>query len=206
MTRLARALLSVGLAASVLAAGTAQATDPGEVVPGEQDAVVARLSLRRALKDSTLAAGARALQGYEAREEAAQGGVGPAGNAALFHRKAEDLRAALSALRSAQLDAFPDPVDGAPTPAIFPDGEDEPGPLIPARRVTLQVTPAGPCRPGDLLDVEGTSRSGPFFHAAGGALDRLRPGRTYTVIAYLVFRREYAGRMVDQDVHVAEVK
>jgi hypothetical protein len=200
-------LLEYDLAADLGITGLGTLTVANPVLPRTESAIVAEFALRRELKEATLRAGELELQAYQAREKSALEGVGPKGNAERFHQSAEKLGAALTALRRAHLNDYPSPA-AAPAddlPDRFLAGDDQVGPIVPARPVTIQVTPKGPCRTGALLDVE-TSRSGPFYRAAGGALDRLEPGRTYQVTGYLVFRREYVRNMADYYVYVADVK
>ncbi len=169
------------------------------------DGSSADVALRRALKESTLRAADLEIEGAREREKAAHQAGGREADAERFRQRAEELAAAAAALRAADLSAYPSPVEEPQAVPAFLEDEGH-GPVVPARKVILRVKMRGPCRPGSLLDVEGTSRSGPFFHAAGGALDRLRTGRRHVVTAYLVFRREYFGRMADHYVHVAEVR
>ncbi len=200
------ALLEYDVAADLGITGLGMLSVANPVLPRTESSIVEEFALRRALKDSTIRAAELEIQGYREREKTARGGVGPAGNAERFRQRAEELAATLGALRAAHLNDYPAPVDGPPSPAIFLEEDEAHGPLMPARKVTLRITPQGPSHPGSLLDAEGSSRSGPFYHAAGGDLDALKPGRTYQVTAYLVFRREYVGRMADYYLHVAGVK
>lgn len=199
-------LLEYDVAADLGITGLGMLSVANPVLPRTQSSIVDEFSLRRALKESTIRAAELEIRGYEDREKTAREGVGPSGNAERFHQRAEELKARLAALRGAHLNDYPSPASGPQPEAVFLEQDEGHGPLLPARKVTLRVDVKGPCTPGSLLDAEGTSRSGPFYHVAGGALDRLKPGRTHEVTAYLVFRREYFGRMADYYVHVAEVK
>jgi len=70
------------------------------------------------------------------------------------------------------------------------------GPMVPAELRQAVVDVTGPYDVGSLLEVEGTSRSGPFFHLAGvvgGDAATLKPGVRYRIVMYLVYRREYFG-------------
>lgn len=200
------ALLEYDVAADLGITGLGMLSVANPVLPRTETSIVEEFALRRALKDSTIRAAELEIEGYREREKSAREGIGPAGNAEHFRQRAEDLAATLAALRGAHLNDYPPPVQGVPSPASFLEQDEAHGPLVPARKIALRITPRGPSRPGSLLEAEGSSRSGPFYHAAGGALDALKPGRSYQVTAYLVFRREYVGRMADYYVHVAEVK
>ena len=172
------------------------AKDPG--VPKTAD-----LALREALLQATRAAIALELKGYEDRLKAAQSGLGPASNVAHFQARVEEAKAMAARYRDM-------------TPAQYPAPEDKPeadlpggpayGPVVPAQRLTIQVTPTFRYQPGSLLEAENTSRSGPFYHLAGGAYAQLKPGRTYDLTVYRVYKREYISFISDSYVYVAEVR
>jgi hypothetical protein len=72
--------------------------------------------------------------------------------------------------------------------------------------VVVATTPYGD---GSLLEVEGTSKSGPFFHLAGircGDPGVLEPGKRRRVTLYLVYRREYFGFIGDFYVYVTDIR
>jgi hypothetical protein len=73
-------------------------------------------------------------------------------------------------------------------------------------RAVINVTE--PLSDGSLLDVQGATRSGPFYHLAGikgGDYGVFKPGSTYTVELCLVYRREYFGFIGDYYVYVLSV-
>jgi hypothetical protein len=59
------------------------------------------------------------------------------------------------------------------------------------------------------LSVEGTSKSGPFYHLAGiggGDYGILKKGKRYRLDLCLVYRREYFGLIGDYYVHVVSAR
>ena len=161
------------------------------------------LALKRALLAATQRAIDLELRGYEARLKTAEAGTGPAGNVALFQNRVAEAKARLAQFQNMPPADYPMPTEEAPRPF---DGEGQYGPVVPAQRQTIRVTPEAPCREGSLLGAEGATRSGPFYHVAGGAYERMEPGRTYNVTVYLVYKRDYFGHIPDNYVYIAEVK
>jgi hypothetical protein len=81
--------------------------------------------------------------------------------------------------------------------------------MVPAELREAVVTVDAPYDVGSLLAVEGTSRSGPFFHLTGvlgGDAAVLKPGQRYRLTMYLVYRREYFGFIGDYYVYVSRVR
>jgi hypothetical protein len=67
----------------------------------------------------------------------------------------------------------------------------------------------GPYEVGSLLEVEGASRSGPFYHLAGvlgGDASVLKPGKRQRLTVCLVYRREYFGSIGDYYVYVSRIR
>ncbi len=96
-----------------------------------------------------------------------------------------------------------------PEPAAMPAGGVPVGVILPPARAEAVITVSAPLSDGSLLDVQGASRSGPFYHLAGirgGDYGILKPGRTYTVTLALVYRREYFGFIGDYYAFVMGVK
>lgn len=160
-----------------------------------------------ALQDALLASTLQAIQletkGYEERLKTAEGGTGPAGNVERFKGRLVEMKELLAKFQTMAPGEYPMPMAESPEPLLQEPGY---GPVVPARLRTFRVTVKAPLKAGALLEVPGTSRSGPFFHLAGGDTSRMKPGRAYEVTAYLVYRREYAGLITDHYVHVAAVK
>lgn len=160
-----------------------------------------------ALQDALLASTLQAIQletkGYEERLKTAEGGTGPAGNVERFKGRLVEMKGLLATFKAMGPGEYPAPAEESPEPLLQEPGY---GPVVPARPRTLQVAVKAPLKAGVLLDVPGTSKSGPFFHLAGGDISPMKPGRTYEVTAYLVYRREYVGMITDHYVHIAVVK
>jgi hypothetical protein len=75
------------------------------------------------------------------------------------------------------------------------------------REVTVRLD--GPLAEGALLPVEGTSKSGPFYHLAGiasGDYRLLKPAKKLDLQLCLVYRREYFGLIGDFYVYVLSAR
>ncbi len=104
---------------------------------------------------------------------------------------------------------YPDPVVAVPDTASVLDEATAYGPMVPAVLREAVVAVTAPYGDGSLLEVEGTSKSGPFFHLAGvrgGDPGILKPGKRYRVSLYLVYRREYFGFIGDYYVYVTDLR
>lgn len=80
------------------------------------------------------------------------------------------------------------------------------GVLMPpeVREVEVRTPPQGL---GDILEVVGMTRSGPFYHVAGirgGDFSRFSPSQCYRMTVYLVFRREYFAFIPNYYVYIAD--
>lgn len=83
------------------------------------------------------------------------------------------------------------------------------GPVIPAIKKEITVTVGGTYQPGSILDLDGMTKSGPFYHVAGIRGDDhgvLKAGKHYRLEIYLVFKREYFGFIPDYYVYIAGFK
>lgn len=160
-----------------------------------------------ALQDALLASTLQAIQletkGYEERLKTAEGGTGPAGNVERFKGRLAEMKELLAKFQAMAPGEYPVPAAESPEPLLQEPGY---GPVVPAQPRRFRVKVKAPLKVGALLEVPGTSKSGPFFHLAGGDTSHLKPGRTYDVMAYLVYRREYVGLMTDHYVHIGAVK
>lgn len=80
------------------------------------------------------------------------------------------------------------------------------GVLMPPEIREVEIL-APPRALGDILEVAGMTRSGPFYHVAGvrgGDLSVFAPSRHYKATIYLVYRREYFGFIPNYYVYVAD--
>lgn len=80
------------------------------------------------------------------------------------------------------------------------------GVLMPpeVREVEVRTPPRGL---GDILEVVGMTRSGPFYHVAGirdGDFSHFSPSQRYRMRVYLVFRREYFALIPSYYVYIAD--
>ncbi|MCS7241974.1 MAG: hypothetical protein N2205_01530 [Candidatus Caldatribacterium sp.] len=80
------------------------------------------------------------------------------------------------------------------------------GVLMPPQLQEVEVL-APPQKLGDILEVVGMTRSGPFYHVAGirgGTFSHFLPSRRYRMTLYLVFRREYFAFIPNYYVYIAD--
>ena len=178
------------------------------VFPRSQDAVVEEMMLKKALRSATIRALEMEIPKCESRLKAAEGGLGPAGNAEKFRTQAAHLKSELEHFQKMDPFDYPlpsvreIPTDGFPEPPA-------PGPLTPPQKKTVAVIVKEPLKEGSILELEGMTRSGPFYHLAGianGDSSRLLPGHRYEMTIYLVYSRAYFGLIPDGYVYVAEIK
>jgi hypothetical protein len=165
--------------------------------------------LRESLRQSTVTAIQLEIDAYRAKLQAAMAGTGPEENRAKFRQKIEELEAERERFDRMQTTEYPDPVASTPDTASVFDEATAWGPMVPAELREVVVTVDQPYDVGSLLAVEGTSRSGPFFHLAGirgGDAAILKPGKRYQLTMYLVYRREYFGFIGDYYVYVSAIR
>jgi hypothetical protein len=165
--------------------------------------------LRESLRQSTVTAIQLEIDAYRAKLQAAMAGTGPEENRAKFRQKIEELEAERERFDRMQTAEYPDPVASTPDTASVFDEATAWGPMVPAELREVVVIVDQPYDVGSLLAVEGTSRSGPFFHLAGirgGDAAILKPGKRYQLIVYLVYRREYFGFIGDYYVYVSAIR
>ncbi len=156
--------------------------------------------LRKSLRQSTVTAIRLEIDAYRVKLQAAMEGTGPEENRTKFRQKIETLEAERERFERMPAAEYPDPVASAPDTASVFDEATAWGPMVPAELREVVVTVDTPYDVGSLLAVEGTSRSGPFFHLAGvrgGDAAILKQGKRYQLTVYLVYRREYFGFIGD---------
>ena len=120
--------------------------------------------------------------------------------------KLETEQARLEALRPEE---YPAPVRQSPEPGSVLEAAGGFGPILPPVIREALVNLDGPVAEGDLLEVEGGSRSGPFYHLAGiagGDYGLLKAGKKLRLELCLVYRREYFGFIGDFYVYVLSVR
>jgi hypothetical protein len=165
--------------------------------------------LRESLRQSTITAIQLEMDAYAEKLRAAEAGTGPEENRAKFRERIGALEVERDHLERMPAGEYPDPVTPVPDTASVFDEATAWGPMVPAERREAVVDVTGPYDAGSLLEVEGTSRSGPFFRLAGilgGDAAILKPGRRYRIAMYLVFRREYFAFIGDYYVYVASIR
>jgi hypothetical protein len=162
------------------------------------------------LKKSLVAATAKALEmeirDYQVKLKSARDGVGPKENVEKFKARLAELEKDLARFKSMDPAAYPNPriADKAGPDAL----EAKYGPVLPPRKIYVGVTVDAPYYNGSLLDLDGATKSGPFYHLAGIEGDCpcvLKTGKHYRLGVYLLYRREYFGFIQDYYVYVAEI-
>jgi hypothetical protein len=195
-----RGILPAVMAALVLGAAALGASPRAEESPTE---------LRESLRRATLKAIELDLGAYQQKLETAMAGTGPEENREKFRERIAALTAARDRLERMPAAEYPDPVASKPDASTVLDESTAWGPMLPAQQREAVVEVKGKYELGSQLEVEGTSRSGPFFHLAGiagGKVGILKPGKRLRVTMYLVYRREYFGLIGDYYVYVAKVR
>jgi hypothetical protein len=165
--------------------------------------------LRESLRQSTVTAIQLEIDAYTEKLQAAEARTGPEENTAKFRQKIEALETERARFEGMTESEYPDPVASAPDTASVFDEATAWGPMVPAELREAVVDVTGPYDVGRQLEVEGTSRSGPFFHLAGirgGDAAILKLGKRHRIAMYLVYRREYFGFIGDYYVYVAPVR
>lgn len=175
------------------------------VFPRSEDAIVDEMILKRLLLDATKRATEIELHDCEARLKTASDGVGPAGNAEKFRNRTAQLKNQVETFQKMDPFYYPLPSVQAQAPDVFAE-QAAYGPVTPPQKKTITITVKEACKEGSLLDVEGMTKSGPFFHLAGGEFSCLKVGQKYKATVYLVFKRESLGFNADYYVHLVDAK
>jgi hypothetical protein len=165
--------------------------------------------LRESLRQSTVTAIQLEIDAYTEKLRAAEAGTGPEESAAKFRQKIEALAAERARFEGVTASEYPDPIASVPDTASVFDEVTAWGPMVPAELREAVVDVTGPYDVGSQLEVEGASRSGPFYHLAGirgGDAVILKPGERHRIAMYLVYRREYFGFIGDYYVYVSQVR
>ena len=138
----------------------------------------------------------------KAKLDTAQAGTGPAENVEKLTRQLADLQAERAKFEAMTPQEYPEPVAEAALEAPI-------GPMLPPVLAEAVITVGEKLSDGSLLDVQGASRSGPFYHLAGikgGDYGVLKQGRTYKVRLALVYRREYFAFIGDYYAYILSVE
>jgi hypothetical protein len=165
--------------------------------------------LRESLRQSTVRAIELEIDAYTAKLQAAGETNGSAETKTALQRRIEALEIERERFATMTAGEYPDPVASVPDAATARDEATPFGPMVPAEPLAAVVTVAAPYGDGSLLEVEGTSKSGPFFHLAGirgGDPGTLVKGKYHKVTLYLVYRREYFGFISDYYVYVTGIR
>lgn len=164
--------------------------------------------LRQGLIDATVRALALERKGYEEKLRVAEKGVGPADNAARFKARLAEIDAWSQKYGTMDPSQYALPKPGSEPPPEL-DSMRSFGPKEPAQTQVVKATLQETCREGSTLEVEGMTKSGPFYHVAGiagGDYGKLKVGTSCEVTLYLVYRREYVGSFPSYYVFIADWK
>ncbi len=137
--------------------------------------------------------------------KAAEEGTGPKDNVERLRQRLLDLKAEQAKFGSLAPEGYPAPIEKPFDPASVLEESGGFGPILPPEIREVAATVEGPLADGALLSVEGTSKSGPFYHLAGiagGDYRLLKPGKEYRLQLCLVYRREYFGLIGDYFVYI----
>jgi hypothetical protein len=163
----------------------------------------------RALLGATVRAIGLEEEATRRKLKAAEEGTGPRENIERFRAKLASLAEQQRTFAAMSPADYPAPVRQEPDAASILEQSMGWGPVLPPLIRELVVNVDGPLADDALLSVEGTSKSGPFYHLAGiegGDYGMLKKGRRYRFIACLVYRREYVGLIGDYSVYVMDVR
>jgi hypothetical protein len=128
-------------------------------------------ALKNACIGATLRAIGMELSSYFRRLEVARNGSGNPATIPALERRMEELKSDLARFATMSAEEY-----------------------TLAERQPVSFSPTHPYRPGDILEVEGLTRSGPYYHIAGIEGDdfsALRAGERYALTMIPVYRRDY---------------
>jgi hypothetical protein len=83
------------------------------------------------------------------------------------------------------------------------------GSIYPCKAIQTEIIADKIISIGDILNVKGMTRSGPFYHVAGirkDVLEKMKLGKTYKANLCLVYKREYFGFIPDYYVYLADME
>jgi hypothetical protein len=83
------------------------------------------------------------------------------------------------------------------------------GPIYPCKVIQTKIIAGKRISIGDILNVKGMTRSGPFYHIAGirkDVLEKMKAGKIYKANLCLVYKMEYFGFIPDYYVYLADVE
>jgi hypothetical protein len=167
------------------------------------------LDLKKALIAATTSAIRLEMSACEEKLKVAQGGLGPKENVEKYTAALVQLKKDQELFANMKSETYPAvntrPVAAEDGPALF-DKAVPTGPIVPALPKTIPIMVRQTYQTGSLLDVDGATKSGPFYRVAGiagGCTCVLKSGQHYDLTVYLVYRREYFGLIQDYYVYVA---
>jgi len=126
-----------------------------------------------------------------------------------FRQNLRDLEEERRKCARLQPEKYPAPVLQSPDASSILESSSGSGALLPPVIREVVVPADGTYGEGDLLQVEGTSKSGPFYHLAGiagGDYGLLKAGKRQRLALCLVYRREYFGLIGNYYVYVLSAR
>lgn len=165
--------------------------------------------LTTSLLRSTVKAIELEIDATRARLRVAREGTGPKENVERFARRLDELEVERARFAGMKSEEYPEPVKERSDSVSVLDQPAGFGPILPPVLRGVVVNVDAPLEDGALLSVEGTSKSGPFYHLAGirgGDYGILKKGKRYRLDLCLVYRREYFGLIGDYYVHVVNAR
>lgn len=176
---------------------------PKEVRPASAD----ELELKKALINAVVKAIEMEIKRNENRLKVAESGVGPKENVERFKAMIEGLKNELDKFRNMKLEDYS--LSQEKETEINLEKMRKFGPVMPPLKKEVKVTVETPYKLGAILDIDGMTKSGPFYHVAGikgDDLNTLKVGKRYQLLIYLVYKREYFGLIPDYYVYIAEFR
>ena len=164
---------------------------------------------REALLAATVRAIELEIESTRQKLKAAEAGTGSKDNIERFRQKLQGLEVEQAGFRAMAADEYPAPVRQEPNQMSILEKSAGHGAVLPPVIREIVITVDAPLGDGAQLIVEGTSKSGPFYHLAGidgGDYGILKKGRRYRLTVALVYRREYFGLIGNYFVHVMGVR
>lgn len=178
------------------------------VRPRSQDSIVREMILKRELIAATQRAIAMEVSACEQSLLSAQGGLGPAGNSEKFTKRMAELKRQQEAFQIMEPFHYQLGTAKEPGPEAFFESVEF-GSMTPSPKKILKVELKEPYKAGSILQVEGMTRSGPFYRAVGivgNDYAQLKPGKVHEITVHLIYKREYFGLIPDFYVYIMSVK
>ena len=170
------------------------------------------IQIKQSCIKATIKAVEMEIQGYENRLKTAESGFGPVGNVEKFKKRLTELKSELEQFKSMKIENYREDywkTKGKSRQKIDFEEPNNFGPVIPPVKEKVTITVKKLYKAGSLLDLDDITRSGPFYHVAAikdGDYGVLKPGKSYQLEIYLVYKKEYVEFISAYYAYVAEIK